>query len=165
MNTIIVDVRTRKEFLEGSYPGAINLPSDKFSLEAFTSLNCSHIALVCNSGSRAKAVLNRLKDYGVDNASLMYIQMDHLKEGTPRSQTWSIDRQFRLALGIMIGLALLAGTASYLSITLLAIIFSGLMYSAVTDNCYLKVLISNMPWNKAKANDGHKPVWKAVFSN
>ena len=153
MNTIIVDVRTKKEFLEGSYPGAINLPSDQFNLEAFTSLEDSHIALVCNSGSRANSVLQRLKKAGFEKVSLMYVQLEHLKENsTIEVHTWTVDRQFRLALGFMIGLVLLGGPTSLLSISLLVIMFSGLMYSAITDNCYLKVLISNMPWNKVKVD-------------
>ncbi len=151
MDTVIIDVRTAKEFLEYSYPGAINIPSGNFDISHFDSFRDKHISLVCFSGNRANRVRTQLENAGFSNVSIMQNQMVHLIEGKRSERTgWTIDRQFRLALGLLIGLFLLGNYIlnSPFSIALLIIVFSGLLYSALSDNCYLKELISILPWNK-----------------
>lgn len=165
MRTIIIDVRTEKEFLEGSYPGAINLPLGEFSISSYEAYTNNHIALVCFSGNRAGKVKSLLEKEGITNVSIMLNQMFHLSEGPKINRNiWSVDRQFRLAIGLLIGVFLfgnyIINSPYYLG--LLLIVFLGLMYSALTDNCYLKALIGIMPWNKKQVEEEHKNLVPAL---
>ncbi len=151
MKTVIIDVRTQKEFKDGSYPGALNMPSGDFNPNSFLPYKENHIALVCFSGNRAGKIQSKLFEVGFTNVSVMEHQMANILEGPKKKESiWTVDRQFRLVLSILIGISLigtyLLSSPAYLSI--LFIIVAGLLYSAITDNCYLKALIGAMPWNK-----------------
>ncbi|MEZ4638717.1 MAG: hypothetical protein R2856_27770 [Caldilineaceae bacterium] len=63
---------------------------------------------------------------------------------------WGIDRQFRLTLGLLLWIFLLSYllSASPYVFIIPAIVFAGLIYSAVTDKCYLRIGISRLPWNR-----------------
>lgn len=151
MKAIIIDVRTEKEYLEQSYPGAVNIPLNLISVDRIEMYRDHHITLLCYSGNRAKKAQKILSDYGFSNVSLLQNQMIHIIEKTQgRSTMWSVDRQFRLALGILIGLSLMLSLLlfSVASLVILSILFSGLIFSVVTDNCYLKELITILPWNR-----------------
>lgn len=153
MKTIIVDVRTEKEFLEGSYPGAINIPHGEFDPKLFQKFRNNHIALLCFSGNRAGKVLKLLKIEGFKHASVLQYQMVHIEEESKSTKgLWTIDRQFRLALGVLLGIALINNLLNFSVVSTLIFVglFGGLMFSALTDNCYLKSLISILPWNTAK---------------
>lgn len=151
MKTVIIDVRTIKEFKEGSYPGAINLPSENFNVELFKQFKSQQIALLCSSGSRANKIKNQLILNGFTNVTVLQNQMIHIDEGTNTQQNiWTVDRQFRLAIGLFIGFFLID---EYLlkfdfGLILLSVVFTGLIYSVITDNCYLKSLITILPWNR-----------------
>lgn len=151
MKTVIIDVRTKKEFKDGSYPGAINIPSSNFDLTELESYRDKHIALLCYSGNRAEKVRKILIDANFKYVSLLENQMAQIIEGPLKNSTkWTIDRQFRLVLSILIAISLIGlyvfSNNTYVFVLL--IVFSGLLYSAISDNCYLKALIANMPWNK-----------------
>ncbi|KAA3638890.1 MAG: rhodanese-like domain-containing protein [Bacteroidetes bacterium] len=161
MKTIIIDVRTSREFLEGSYPGAINLPSNEFSPSNFQPFRNHAIGLVCFSGNRAEKVKSMLEDHGFNNVTLMQHQIVHIvEESVPDSSVWTVDRQFRLALGLLLGIFLIGNFIfhSPLSLVVLLVVFSGLIYSAVTDNCYLRMFIALLPWNRNQASENLKPV-------
>lgn len=156
MKTVIIDVRTRKEFQEGSYPGAINLPSNEFDVSKFMQFRNDAIALVCFSGNRAEKVKSLLEQEGFDHVTLMQHQMVHIQEGSSlRSSGWTVDRQFRLTLGLLLGIFLVGNFIfnSPLSLVVLLVVFSGLIYSAVTDNCYLRMFIASLPWNRVRNSE------------
>lgn len=145
MNTTIIDVRTRREFLDGSVHGAINIPSENFRIDEIERYRANHLALVCESGRRAEGVLRKLEENGFTNTSLLDVQLSYNIDNTDR---WSIDRQFRLVLSVFLGIFIIGFILEYtVLIALPIIIFGGLLFSAITDNCYLKILISKMPWN------------------
>ncbi len=149
MQSVIVDVRTPKEFRDGSLPGAINLPSDQFEIEHFLPFKNSHICLICESGRRAESIFSVLKKNGFEQVSLLENQMVHLQEQQKRKNTWTVDRQFRLTLSLLLGLFFIGVRFEIPSIWIVpTIIFLGLFYSAITDNCYLKKFIASLPWNK-----------------
>ena len=153
MRTIVIDVRTEKEFREGSYPGALNISSLNATEHQFTPFKDYHIALVCNSGIRAQKVQFMLIENGYQNVTLLNYQMNQLNEGLKKSSSiWSIDRQFRLVLGLFIGLFMVGYFLfnSPLAIGILFIVFAGLLYSATTDNCFLKIFIAQLPWNRSE---------------
>ncbi len=154
MKTVIIDVRTEKEYLEGSYPGAVNRPHGSFDVQRFENFRDNHIALLCFSGNRAQKVKTLLELEGFEHVSLLQNQMVHIAEASnANSSIWTVDRQFRMALGILLGIALSSHYLfqSSVSLFLLLGLFAGLLYSVITDNCYLKSLIAVLPWNKANS--------------
>lgn len=76
-NTVIVDVRTPREYARGYIPGAINIPhkdivSGKVSLEQYADKN---IVLYCHSGVRA----NIVNQYLEKNPAFPKDKLLHLK--------------------------------------------------------------------------------------
>ena len=61
----VVDVRTPGEYLEGHYPGAINIPLNELPnrLEEFKELK-SPIVAYCRSGARSGMAVSLLKQNG-----------------------------------------------------------------------------------------------------
>lgn len=151
MQTIIIDVRSQKEFKEGSYPGALNLPLDSFEATQYAAFKNEQISLLCFSGNRAEKAKNKLMEKGFDHVTILKKQMVHIQEGEKEvERMWTVDRQFRMAIGLLLGFAL---TNQYFfksqyGMTVLIIVFAGLIYSALTDNCYLKEFIARLPWNR-----------------
>lgn len=151
MQTVIVDVRSPKEFNEGSYPGALNLPVESFEVAQYERFKNEQISLVCFSGGRAQRAKQKLQAEGFDYVTILKNQMVHIQEGDQKAEEiWTIDRQFRLAVGLLLGFGLVNQYffQSVYGITVLLIVFAGLIYSALTDNCYLKEFLAKMPWNR-----------------
>lgn len=151
MKAVIIDVRTPKEFNEGSYPCALNIPSNDFNVSDYNAYRDYTICLVCFSGNRASKVKAMLENEGFTNIAVMENQMAHILEGEKSSKTtWTVDRQFRLALGVLLGIFLIGNYIfnTPASLAILLVVFSGLIYSAISDNCYLKMFIASLPWNK-----------------
>lgn len=148
MQTIIIDVRTPAEYADYAIPGAINIPSEKYTAASFLPYKGHHIALVCESGNRAKTVQKQLSQEGFDHVSLLSVQMDAVNRSYTNKK-WSIDRQFRLTLAVFLGIFLLSVYLAPIHLIAIPIIlFSGLLYSAITNNCYLKIFIAKLPWNR-----------------
>ncbi|MFY0672243.1 MAG: rhodanese-like domain-containing protein [Bacteroidia bacterium] len=154
MRTVIVDVRTKKEFNDFCIPGSVNIPSNSFGIRDFEPFKNSHISLICETGRRAANVMTELKWAGFSDVSILDKQMSVLAETKSKNSTegWTIDRQFRLTLAVLLGISFLGifvGILAAWSIPL--IIFAGLLYSSISNNCFLKMLITAMPWNRKVA--------------
>ena len=70
-NTILVDVRTPSEFMDGSAAGAVNIPLDVIQGETDSFNGKENIVVFCRSGNRsaqAKQILERLGFKNVINA-------------------------------------------------------------------------------------------------
>ena len=149
MQAIIIDVRTKKEFSEGALSGAINIPSSSFEVATFLPYRDHHICLVCETGKRATSVMKKLKDTNFQQVSVMEKNMEQLRTNYAPVNGWSVDRQFRLVLALLLG-AFLLGYALDLTafLVLPVVVCSGLLFSALTDNCYLKEGIALLPWNQ-----------------
>lgn len=151
MHTVLVDVRTAKEFADQSIPGAINIPSNSYTAADYAQFANAHICLICESGSRANAVRQELMAAGFANVSLLDKHMAHLAEQLPARTQWTVDRQFRLALAMLLGVFLLGYVLNQAALIFIPIVlFSGLLYSAVSNNCYLKEFIAVLPWNRTR---------------
>jgi hypothetical protein len=150
MLTILVDVRSPKEYNDGAIPGSINLPFGKYDPKQYEAYRNYHICLVCESGNRANQVCQRLEAEGFQHLSLFNQQMETLSLEVQTQKGWSIDRQFRLALALFLGVFLLGYIGQIQTLVVLpVIIFGGLLFSAITDNCYLKEFLASLPWNRA----------------
>lgn len=149
MKTIIVDVRTPAEFKLGSLKGALNIPSTEFTLDSYLAYKDHHISLLCSGGNRAQMVQEVLLEKGFEHVSTMLWHMDNLEFEKVQDSNWTVDRQFRLVLGVLLAIFLVGMSFEIRAILAIPIIIcSGLLFSAITNNCFLKMGIAALPWNK-----------------
>ena len=151
---VIIDVREPKEFSDNHIPGSINLPSTNFQLIQFEPYRDQTICLVCQSGNRAQGIREKLLASGFESVSLLETQMEQLEspsEATDGAFGWSVDRQFRLSLGILLLIFLVgffSGVSQFIIIPI--ILCAGLTITSIIDRCYMRMGIAMLPWNRRK---------------
>ena len=64
--SVIVDVRTREEFMGGHVADSINIPLNEVPLRLEEFKTMGHIVLCCASGARSQQATNFLKQNGID---------------------------------------------------------------------------------------------------
>jgi hypothetical protein len=65
-------------------------------------------------------------------------------------RTLSLDRQVRIAIGLLVLLgAVLGWTVHAAFVALSAFCGAGLIFAGITDRCPLAMAIARMPWNRA----------------
>jgi rhodanese-related sulfurtransferase len=151
-NGVIIDVREPAEYRDGHVPYAVNLPSTSFSAVDYQKWKHLEIYLVCQSGDRTRTIAQQLHEAGLFNVSVLNQHMEQI-DTEATSEIWSVDRQFRFLLGILIALYLIGHY--WLSDAFAAIpviLCTGLIITAIIDKCYLRVGIAMLPWNRAQAN-------------
>lgn len=153
---VLIDVREPAEYWESHLAGAINLPSTKFQIEDYLAFDDRAICLICQTGRRATAIAADLKRHGIENVFLLDQQMARLQEGQLEAQAtgWTVDRQFRMTLGLLLALFLLGyslGATWFLAIPI--ILCAGLVTTSIIDRCYLRMGIAMLPWNKRRGAD------------
>ena len=150
---ILIDVREPAEFRDGHIPYAINLPSTQFATEDYQAWPRLKIYLVCQSGDRAQSVAQKLGKTGVEEVYVLDQHMEQIETETT-SKVWSVDRQFRFLLGILIALYLMGYHWMSVSFSIIPIILClGLIITAIIDKCYLRVGIAMMPWNREQTEE------------
>jgi rhodanese-related sulfurtransferase len=148
--TLLIDVRSKNEYLLGHIKGTINIPTDHLPLHYQFLSKDDAICLICQSSVRAGQALKLMNSNGFDNITLApqhYNQIDtyDLEKGNNR---WSVDRQFRLTLGILLLLFLLGfALVSKTFIIIPLLLCAGLIITSIIDRCYMRIAIANMPWN------------------
>jgi rhodanese-related sulfurtransferase len=112
--TLVVDVRTPGEYETVHIPGAINMPLDQIDTD-LTHLAGTRLVLICQSGARATRCQQTLARAGLDDTLVLDGGMNAwLSLGHPviRGQArWALDRQVRLAVGVLVATAVSPGTA------------------------------------------------------
>lgn len=68
-SAMIVDVRTPKEFAEGSFKGAINIPLDEVESRIDEFKNQKNIIIFCRSGKRSEKAIGILANNGITNVT------------------------------------------------------------------------------------------------
>ena len=156
-NAVLVDVRDPSEYAEYSLLSSINIPSSKIDFERFDSLKSKEIILICNTGVRAVKVAKKLDLLGFNNIQLAVKHLNSIdpkhfhtsKGGKAVKARWSVDRQFRMTLGIFLLVFLLLTrnnvSWAYMIPMTLAV---GLISTSIIDRCYLRLGIGLLPWNR-----------------
>jgi phage shock protein E len=81
MQTVIIDVREPKEYINGHVEGALNIPPSRLlegAKELADTPKDTEIILYCLSGSRSNVSMNILKDLGFTNLT-NGINQEHVK--------------------------------------------------------------------------------------
>lgn len=148
---VIIDVREPSEYIDRHIPGAKNYPSTKYDKDQYAGFTDKKIYLVCQSGGRAKQVGKKLESDGFLHVYILEEQMASI----PRIYTrigWTVDRQFRMTLGILLAIFLLMHFLKIPYAFIIPLILcSGLIITSIIDRCYMRMGIAMLPWNKGKA--------------
>lgn len=148
--SIIIDVREPGEFKENHIPGALNIPSTKYDQSLFLAFQDMKICLVCQSGNRARQIQSKLATDGLNNVVLLETHMQDVQQNEI-TKGWSVDRQFRMTLGVLLAIFLtLYFLEIYNGIIIPIILSTGLIVTALIDQCYMRMAIAQLPWNKGK---------------
>lgn len=149
----LIDVRSRGEFDAGHIPAAVNLPMEQVERRLDDLNRHDPVVLVCQSGRRACMTEELLRPHRNDLVVLEGGTSAWVAAGLPVVTTtasrWSIERQVRLAAGLIV----LAGTllsvfAAPGWIYLAMFVGAGLTFAGLTNVCGLASLFALMPWNR-----------------
>lgn len=155
-NTQILDVREPAEFQEEHLQHSVNMPLSSLEKTYSKLDNQTHYVLLCQSGKRAQEAAKILESLGFEHLSVAEPGIEMSRTTTksflvyPKNRKlWTIDRQFRMALGLLLALGLSGKFLLSDWFLLIPIIISlGLIVTSLLDRCYFRSLIAAMPWNK-----------------
>lgn len=156
---MVIDVRTPAEFDSLHIRGAYNVPLSLLSEHTveFAGRFPAGVVLVCQSGVRAEQACERLASAGLQSAHVLVggtAAYEAVGGDVVRGRKrWEMNRQVRLAagalvLGSFVGSRAIARPIGYLA----AAVGTGLIYSAVSNSCFMAQALAGMPWNRASVN-------------
>ncbi len=153
--SVLIDVRTPAEFREVHVTGAINLPLDHFCPDAACqAADGKSITLICGSGRRSEIALKKLQDTGAEAEAAHVIGGTNawVQAGLPverGKKAISIERQVRIAAGILIMIGIALGTFLHPGwYGLSFFVGAGLTFAGITDTCGMGMMMARMPWNQ-----------------
>jgi len=158
----LVDVRSPSEFASGHIPGAVNIPMDQIESRLDDLRPSGPIVLICQMGKRAQMTARLLEPCHREILVLEGGTSAWIDAGLPVIQNvktrWSIERQVRLAAGLLVvSAAALAFTVSPLWLFLAAFVGLGLTFAGLTDICPMAELLQKLPWNRSSHCDVPRP--------
>lgn len=155
----LLDVRTPGEYQTARIPGAYNVPLDTLAEHAREVRRVPDpVILVCQSGQRARAAEEALRQSGMPNLHVLDGGVNGwVAAGQPvvrGPKRISLERQVRIGAG---GLAALGGVLA-LAVSpwfalLPAVVGSGLVFAGVTDTCGMALLLARLPYNRPAGCD------------
>jgi rhodanese-related sulfurtransferase len=156
-DTLLIDVRTPKEFAAVHAAGAVSLPLDELSrdllLARFPAAADREVYLICQGGHRSRKALQKLQAGGL--ARLVNVEGGTgawQQAGLPvvsGVKTVSLERQVRIAAGALVVSGVLLAWLLHPAWALLsAFVGAGLVFAGVTDTCGMALLLAKMPWNR-----------------
>jgi rhodanese-related sulfurtransferase len=147
---VLVDVREKVEYKEDGLSWAENLPLSSFNVQDYQQFD-KKVYLICYSGNRSRKVGKKLlKELGLETFQAQQ-HMNSVGKKTV-SNGWTVDRQFRMTLGVLMAIFLLGfHFVSYWFIVIPFILATGLIVTSIIDRCYMRMGIALLPWNRGKA--------------
>ncbi len=149
----LMDVRSPSEFAAGHIPGAINIPMDQIESRLDDLSATSPIVLICQMGKRARTTAGLLEPCSLKISVLDGGTNAWIQAGLPIVQSsktrWSLERQVRLAAGLLVLTA--SALALFMNprwLFLAAFVGAGLTFAGLTDFCPMAELLQRLPWNR-----------------
>jgi rhodanese-related sulfurtransferase len=162
----LIDVRSTTEFAAGHVPGAANIPMDQMEARLDDVQQDLPIVLICKSGTRAGMVSTLLQQCRqvvsvLEGGTDAWVKAELPLVISTRTR-WALERQVRLAAGILVvSAAILAATVNISWLYLCGFVGLGLTFAGFTDVCPMGILLAKMPWNglrhctrRAASSDG-----------
>jgi rhodanese-related sulfurtransferase len=154
----LVDVRSASEFAAGHVPGAVNIPLEEIERRLGDLNAVETLVLICKSGTRAGIAAEFLKDKRGNLAVLQGGTEAWTKAGLPvvvsAKSRWALERQVRLAAGLLVLSSVVLSLTVYAPTVYLAgLVGLGLTGAGLTDFCPMAILLAKMPWNRAAKSD------------
>lgn len=150
----LVDVRGVDEYASGHLPRATNIPLEQ--LEGRLEDLGNHVVVLCKSGNRASMACELLRSHHDELTLLEGGTQAWAEAGLPltkpiRRTRWSLERQVRLAAGLLV----LTGTLLSIFVNagwiyLAVFVGAGLTFAGATDLCLMASLLAKLPWNQPK---------------
>jgi len=151
-----IDVRSASEFAAGHIPGAINIPMDEIESRLPDLSLDQPIILICQAGKRAAMTHSILTDQMPNLAILQGGTDAWASAGLPlvtsaRSR-WSLERQVRLAAGVLVLTGVVLGfVVNRIWFGLAGFVGAGLIFAGTTNYCAMANLLGLLPWNRRRA--------------
>lgn len=147
----LIDVRSGAEFAVGHIPGAINIPLEQVEARA-ADIGEGPVLMICEAGTRAAIAAGWLEvrqSVSVLEGGTAAWRKAGLPLVSCAPSRWALDRQVRLAAGVIVLAAtLLAVTANAKWLYLAMFVGAGLTFAGATNICGMAVLLARMPWNR-----------------
>lgn len=149
----LIDVRSAAEFSIGHIPGANNVPMEQVESRA-ADIGNGPVILICEAGKRASIVAGWLE--GKQPVSILTGgTAAWRKAGLPLVSCapcrWTLERQVRLAAGIIVlAASLLAIFVNPAWLYLAMFVGAGLTFAGITNICGMAALLGRMPWNRQR---------------
>jgi rhodanese-related sulfurtransferase len=149
----LVDVRSATEFATAHVPGAINIPLEQIERRTADLAENQPVVLICQSGTRARMARKLLTESGRDRVVLEGGTAAWLQAGYPAVHStaarWALERQVRLAAGLLVVVGvLLAVAVSPWWLLLPGFVGCGLAFAGVSGFCPMGEVLARMPWNR-----------------
>jgi rhodanese-related sulfurtransferase len=155
----LLDVRTPLEFRELHVALARNVPLDKLDPAAVMNARNGSaeepLYVICRSGGRGRQACGKFQAAGFTNVvNVEGGTLAWLESGLPvvrGPKMISLERQVRIAAGLLVLLGVILGWLVHPACTgLAAFVGAGLVFAGVTDTCGMGLLLARAPWNRVK---------------
>jgi rhodanese-related sulfurtransferase len=154
----LVDVRSATEFATAHIPRAINIPLEQVERRTADLVINELVVLICQAGTRARMACALLAGSGLDLVVLEGGTEAWLRAGYPAVRStaarWALERQVRLAAGVLVVVGvLLAVAVSPWWLLLPGFVGCGLSFAGLTGFCLMGEALVRMPWNRPCSNN------------
>lgn len=152
----LIDVRTPVEYREVHVEIARNVPLDRLDASALMQARNGSagepLYVICRSGSRGQQACEKFHNAGFSNVvNIEGGTMACVEAGLPvvrGKKTISLERQVRIAAGLLVLLGVGLSFIHLAFIGLSAFIGAGLVFAGMTDTCGMGMILARMPWNQ-----------------
>jgi rhodanese-related sulfurtransferase len=157
-NITLIDVRTPAEYEDYHIPDAMLMPLDKIDPKILAE-NCpeQELYVVCQGGNRSSKACEQLKTQS--NLKIINVlggTKAWESAGYPLirgKKTISLERQVRIAAGLLVIIGVLLGYGFSQNFILLSgFVGAGLVFAGITDTCGMAMLLAKMPWNQCSSS-------------
>ena len=151
----VIDVRTPAEFKSAHVVGAALQPLDRLDAAAYCQSKGTNTAvyILCQSGKRASIAAEQLTAAGhiqaivVEGGTLAAI--DAGLDIAYGKGAISIERQVRIAAGLLVFCGTLAGVFLHSACLIVpGFVGAGLAFAGLTDTCGMAMALGKCPWNQ-----------------
>lgn len=155
-NVKLLDVRSPIEFEEVHIEGSELMPLDRLDAERIRSQDHDWV-LICRSGKRAENAQQHLQSSGCKAFKVLDGGVSAWEQaGLPvkrGAKSVSLERQVRIAAGLLVLISVILGTWLHSAIYgLAAFVGAGLIFAGITDWCGMGMLLARAPWNQRKTS-------------